>query len=126
MTRYNARVVEPKWQAEWEKAGVFVSAPDSERQKYYVLELFPYPSGRIHMGHVRNYAMGDVIARYKRARLQCPASDGMGCLWSGGRKRRHGTRRASQGLDLFEHRRDARSAEIDGPEPGLVPRAGDL
>lgn len=66
--RYNPRDAEPRWQAKWSEAGVFVTDNNDKREKYYVLEMFPYPSGRIHMGHVRNYAMGDVVARYKRAR----------------------------------------------------------
>ncbi|RLP26044.1 leucine--tRNA ligase [Mesorhizobium sp. YM1C-6-2] len=65
--RYNARASEPKWQKAWDEAKLFETKNDDPRQKYYVLEMFPYPSGRIHMGHVRNYAMGDVVARHRRA-----------------------------------------------------------
>ncbi len=71
MPRYNPKVVEPKWRAAWDEAGVFRTRSPEEakgRPKYYVLEMFPYPSGRIHVGHMRNYAMGDLVARFKRAR----------------------------------------------------------
>jgi leucyl-tRNA synthetase len=66
--RYNPRETESKWQSVWEEQATFKTSNDDARPTYYVLEMFPYPSGRIHMGHVRNYAMGDVIARYMRAR----------------------------------------------------------
>jgi len=68
MARYDPQAVEPKWRGIWEARDCFRAERDPARPKYYVLEMFPYPSGRIHIGHVRNYAMGDVVARYKRAR----------------------------------------------------------
>ena len=68
MTKLTPSKLETKWQEIWDSQNAFSSEPDPSQPKYYVLEMFPYPSGRIHMGHVRNYALGDVVARFKRAK----------------------------------------------------------
>lgn len=65
---YDFKSIEEKWQNSWLSNATYKISPDSDKEKYYVLEMFPYPSGRIHMGHVRNYSIGDVVARYKRFR----------------------------------------------------------
>ena len=65
---YDHRHIEERWQTYWDRHKTFVAQETPAQPKYYCLEMFPYPSGRIHMGHVRNYAIGDVIARYKRMR----------------------------------------------------------
>src|SRR5437879_2727703 len=66
--RYNARESEPRWQRQWDEEAIFAARNDDPRPKYYVLEMFPYPSGRIHIGHVRNYTLGDVLAPFMRAK----------------------------------------------------------
>ena len=68
MNKYNPQIIEKKWQKIWKNEKTFKSTINNKKQKYYILEMFPYPSGDIHMGHVRNYTLGDLIARYKNSK----------------------------------------------------------
>ena len=71
MAEYNPQQIEAKWQKRWAEARVFDTEADPAKPKYYALEMLPYPSGTMHMGHMRNYTIGDVVARVKRMRGPC-------------------------------------------------------
>jgi len=103
--RYDPQAIELKWQQIWEEQGCFHSEMDADRPKYYVLEMFPYPSGRIHIGHARVYSIGDAVARLKRMQgfnVLHPMG-WLGCLWAARGKRGHQAWGPSGQMDHGKH-----------------------
>lgn len=107
MERYNPQEIEKKWQKKWEEQQVYKTEADPARPKYYALEMFPYPSGNLHMGHVRNYSIGDVMARYKTME---------GCRMPEERSDAALAHRVERLLDILRRRLTEEADDVDGEE----------
>ena len=121
--KYFPEAIEKKWQQHWQDTRAFEVKPDDPRPKFYCLEMLPYPSGFLHMGHVRNYSIGDALAWYKRLQgFNVLASDWLGQLWPARRAGRDQARRQSARLDRRKHRAHARAIAAPGHQLRLVAR----